>query len=193
LLVGQAEARAAGEQAVLGVARHQLRCDFRRLPIRRRHHDGFLQRLHVPAEADELRRQPVEQLGVTRRLGLRTEVLRRLHEAVAEELFPSAVHPHTRGQWIFRRHQPLREAEAIRRRASGERRQHSRHARADLVAFLVVFTTHEDESVAGLRDFLHHHRGRELRFVVVHGFLRSGDGGIGGLHGAFSVGAEKLR
>ena len=45
----------------------------------------------APLAAIELRRQPVEQLGMGRRRALRAEVLAGLDEAAAEELLPGAV------------------------------------------------------------------------------------------------------
>ena len=62
-----------------------------------------VQRLDVPAGADELGGQPVEQLGVAGRLALHAEVLGGLHQAGAEELLPGAVDRHAGRQRVVRR------------------------------------------------------------------------------------------
>ena len=76
--------RPACEQPVVGILRQQLRRHARGLPVRRTHHDGLLQRFHVPAGPDEFGREPIEQLRMRRRFALRAEILGGLHDADAE-------------------------------------------------------------------------------------------------------------
>ena len=93
-----------------------------------------MHRLDVPAGADELGRQPVEQLGVRRRLALDAEVLGRLDQARAEMVLPDPVDGHAGRQRVVGTSQPARQAEAVARRAGGQRRQARRDARLDLLA-----------------------------------------------------------
>ena len=94
----QAEARAAREQAILGILLEERRRHLRRLSIGRRRHDQALHRADVPPRADELRRQPVEQLGMHGRLALHAEVFLRLDDADAEIHLPEAIHGDARGE-----------------------------------------------------------------------------------------------
>ena len=72
--------RCPRQQAVSRIPRPELGSRLRRLPIGRRRHDQPQQRLRVPARILIVDRQPVEQLGVARRLALRAEVFFRLDE-----------------------------------------------------------------------------------------------------------------
>ena len=69
-----------------------------RLAIRRRGHDQPVQRLEPPAARHELARQPVEQLGMRRRLAQPAEVARCGHEPLAEMILPDPVDDHPRAQ-----------------------------------------------------------------------------------------------
>ena len=73
----------------------------RRLPIRRARHDqSSACAFTSQPDADELGRQPVEQLRMARPLALRAEVLDRLDQAGAEVHLPVAVHRHARRQRV---------------------------------------------------------------------------------------------
>jgi chemotaxis response regulator CheB len=64
------EPRAAGQQAVVGVALDKLGTDLRGLLIGGRGHELLHKPFHVPLRGDQLGRQPVEQLRVRRQLPL---------------------------------------------------------------------------------------------------------------------------
>ena len=113
-------ARTARQQTVLRIFLQQLRRHLRRLSISRAHHDGLLHRLHVPAVAHELRRQPVQQFRIRRPLALRAEIFHGLHQPHAEIHLPEPVHRHARGQRVRRIHQPLRQPQTVvRQRPAG--------------------------------------------------------------------------
>ena len=189
---GQTETRAAREQTILRIARGEFGRDLRGLLIRRAQHEHFLQRLHVPTEPHEFRREPVEQFRMRRMIRLRTKILRRLHEADAHEFFPLAVHPHARRERVRGIDEPAREAEAVRRRTRGHWRQHRWQARLHGVALLVVFAAHEQERVARRGQFLHHHRGGQARLQIIHRLFRGGGRGLGALHGVVEIRAVKF-
>ena len=88
------------QEPVPRVFRLQLGPDLRRLAIRRRGDDQAEQGLRVPARAHVLAGQPVEQLGMARRLALGAEVLLGLDQADAEQLRPEPVDGDARGQRI---------------------------------------------------------------------------------------------
>ena len=183
----EAEARAAGEQAVVGVFLEHLGRHRRAALVGRAGHDQLVHRLHVPLAVDEFHRQPVEQLGIARPFGLRPEVLRSLHEADAEEAFPGAVDPDAAGQRVFPVDEPAGEAQAVVRFAGGHRREGAEEGAFDLGADLVVFAAKEHEGVTRLRQFLHdHHRHRRGERGVVR-LLGGGD--LGGRLGAGMLGA----
>ena len=76
----------------------------------------------VPSGADQLGREPIEELGMRRRLSLDAEVLGRFDEARAEMVLPDPVDGDARCQWIFRRSQPTGQAQSITRDTVGQRR-----------------------------------------------------------------------
>ena len=102
---GQALTRTARQQPVVGIALAQCRGGRRGLAIGRRRHDQALHRPHVPPGADELGRQPVEQLGMLGRLALHAEVFLGLDDAVAEIGLPEAIDGDARGERMLR-HRP---------------------------------------------------------------------------------------
>ena len=159
----QAEARPAREQPVLGILLEQRRRRLRRLAVGRRRHDQPLHRPDVPAGADELGRQPVEQLRMHRRLALHAEVFLRLDDAVAEVHLPEPVDRDARGERMLR---DRRATCASVRRLSGapsrQRRQHRRHAglrpsRSGCGSRRAPST----KRVARLLHLRHDHRGRD--------------------------------
>ena len=77
------------------------------------------QRLDVPARVDELARQPVEQFGMTGPLALHAEVVAGLDQALTEQLLPEAIDHHARGQRMVGLGEPLRQPQAVLRRALG--------------------------------------------------------------------------
>ena len=102
-----AEARPARKEPVLGIDLELVFTDPGGLPVRRRRHHQADQLFDVPAGLAEFHGQPVEQLRVRRRLALRSEIFRRLHQAGSENLLPEAIDRDARGQRIGRIDNPL--------------------------------------------------------------------------------------
>ena len=89
---------------------------------------------------------------------LGAEVLRRRHDAAAEEHLPVAIHRHARRQRMVRVGQPARQAEPVARRVLRERRQRRRRVAADgPVLRGVVVAAGEDIRLSRLRHLLHRH------------------------------------
>src|SRR5690348_12651936 len=65
--------------------------------------------------SDELARKPVEQLGVGRRLTLRAEVLRRLHQPAPEEDRPEAIHRDAACERMVRPCEPFSQSQPVAR------------------------------------------------------------------------------
>ena len=131
------------------------------------HHDHLLQRLHVPAKADELGCQPVEQLRVAREVRLQAEILGRFDDPHAEELFPVAVDGYPCGERIGGAHDPPGQTEPVHRRALGQGRQGGGQAGKDLLAALIVLAADEKKCLSRLRQFGHHHDRRQLSFKIL--------------------------
>ena len=198
----EAEARTAREEPVLGIALDQFRRDRGTLPVGIAHDEKFDHRLHVPGlrrlsvyrwkngRGDKFHREPVEQLGVHRPLGLRAEVFGGLDDADAEEALPLAVDPDPRGERMIARDEPLREAETILRRTRRERRQCGGEMATHFVGGAVVFTAFEDKGLPSLGPFLHHHHTRQRLLIIDPLLFRGGKGGGGPLHGMIGIGAE---
>ena len=64
--------------------------------------------LHVPAALHEFDGQPVQQLGIRRRLALRSEVVQDLGNSRPEEELPQSIHEDPRGQRVVAIHEPVR-------------------------------------------------------------------------------------
>src|SRR5207247_5315354 len=64
---------------------------------------------------------------------------------------------YTRHQRVFGREQPLGEAESVRRRIRGKRRQRLRCVQGDLFTVRVVSAAFQKVSRLGLRQLVHHH------------------------------------
>ena len=94
------------QQGVARVAIGQVGPVPRRLTVSRGGDDQPDQALPAPAGRHELRRQPVEQLGVRRRFALEAEVLRRGDQAPAEELLPDRIDGHAGGERVGRVDEP---------------------------------------------------------------------------------------
>ena len=80
-----------------------------------------MQCFHRPAVVDEFARQPIEQLRVRGRIGLRAEVAARAHQPRAKERSPGTIDGHASDQRIGVADQPAGEFQAIlgqRRRCS---------------------------------------------------------------------------
>ena len=80
------------EQRVRGVGLHALGTVVAGLLVGRGQHDDLVQLLDAPAVGDKTRRQPVEQLGMRRRVGAHAEIAGRADEARAEVPGPDTVH-----------------------------------------------------------------------------------------------------
>ena len=68
-----------------------------------------MQRFEPPALANQLRRQPVEQLGVRRWLPAHAEIAGRGDDPPAEVMLPETIHDHPRGQRVIRPREPGRQ------------------------------------------------------------------------------------
>ena len=170
----QTVARSAREPDVFRIVRHDLGRGEAALPVGLREHDGFEERLHIPAGADKLAGEPIEQLGIFGAVALAAEVIDGFHEAAAEEGLPETIHRHAREQRMARVGQPAREAEAVARLVGGKRRERRGSVGADGGATLIVFAPLENVGGPGLRQFAHHHD--VLRLVGEFG-LRGARGG----------------
>ena len=78
-----------------------------------------------------------------RRLALRSEIFRRLHQAGPENLLPEAIDRDARGQRIGGIDNPLSEAEPVARQRCGHGRQHGGYRRRDLLARLIVLAAEQ--------------------------------------------------
>ena len=79
--------------------------------------------LHRPAPIRELAGQPVEQLGMRRRIGLRAEITTRAHEPCAEERPPRAVDRDAADERVALADEPPGEGQTISRLPFGKRRE----------------------------------------------------------------------
>ena len=92
----------APEQAVVGIGLEVRRVARAAELVGAAEHDRADELLHRPAVAHELHGERVEQFGMARLLAGRAEIIRRAHEALAEEMQPDAIHQHARGERIRR-------------------------------------------------------------------------------------------
>src|SRR5690349_6693362 len=65
-----------------------------------------MQCFDTPAARDELRREPIEQFGMTRLRATYAKIIRCRDDALTEVQIPSAVRHDARGKWIARVRQP---------------------------------------------------------------------------------------
>src|SRR5262245_6056577 len=151
-------ARAARQQAVFWVFLAQFGSDLRRLTVRRRGHDQFLHRLHVPAGTDEFRRQPVEQFGMDGRLALRAEILDGFDNAVAEIHLPETIDRDARGQRMIRIDKPSGQCQTVDLLVFLQRRKNCGDSRRDILGLVAVIAAREDECVARFAELHHDHR-----------------------------------
>ena len=86
-----AVATLARVQLIAGIDLVQFFVRNGRLLVRAGRHEQPHDVFHVPVVLDKLRRQPVEQLGVRRRLALPPEVIEPRRQAGAEEKLPHPV------------------------------------------------------------------------------------------------------
>ncbi len=80
-----------------------------------------------PSPSRQLDRQPVEKLGVSRRLPLGTEFLAGHHQARAKNLLPAAIGNHPGRQRILLGHQPASQGQAVDLAPRRERRERGRN------------------------------------------------------------------
>ena len=64
--------------------------------------------LHVPTAVHEFDSQPIQQLGIRRRLALRPEVVQNLGDPRPEKELPQSIHEDPRGQRVLSIHEPIR-------------------------------------------------------------------------------------
>ena len=101
----------APQQAVVGVDAGEARIVVGAEPVGAAGQDQAVKCLQAPAVLDEPVGQPVEQLGMGRRLAHRAEVARGSHQADAEVVLPDPVDDHASRQGVGRVDQPVRQGE----------------------------------------------------------------------------------
>ena len=102
------------EPAIVGIERGIARVEIARELIGLREHDLAVDRLDRPAAGDEPGGEPVEQLGMTRRLAAEPEVGRRGDDSPAEVVLPDPVDHHAGRQGIARAESASAPARAAR-------------------------------------------------------------------------------
>ena len=147
---GQAEARAAGEELVLGVLGEQGGGDGGVLTIGLAHDDELEGTLEIPAVLDQVDGEPVEEFGVDRTLTLQAEILGGAHESLPEQHLPKVIHSHAGGQGVILGGQPAGQAEARARFVRGPAGERLRNIRIHFVAMLIPHSADEHEGVARL-------------------------------------------
>ena len=116
--------------------------------------DGAQYRFHVPAATDKFRRQPVEQLGMRRRIPLGAEVAEAADDAVAEHLRPQAIDRHPRGQRMIGPVQPPCQPQPIIRSILRQARQDRRHPTLDFLPRPLKIAADQHLRLPRLRHFL---------------------------------------
>ena len=162
----------------------------RGLAVSGAHDHIFHGALHVPLVLAEIHSEVVEELGVGGQFALQPEILGGFDDAIAEELLPEAVHLHAGGEWVFRSHRPLGEAEAVFRGILRHRWESGRGgalARAVLER-LVVGAAVEDIGLNGSRALFHHHYARGAVVEMVFEVVGAGEIEAGGGRLAAGVG-----
>ena len=112
----------------------------------------------------ELDGQPIEQVRVGRQLAADAEIVRRFHQAEAENLFPVAIDRHPRRQGIGGAHEPVGQLQAVGRAGPAWRLEQGRHAGADLLALVEEVAANQDVRLAPLlgRQLAQDRRGHRL-------------------------------
>ena len=93
-----------------------------------------------------------------RRFALRAEILRSLHQPVAEEHLPEAIDRHASRQRILRADKPASQSQPVVRPRFWHRRQHRGNAAVDSLSLGVIGAALQHEGRPRLRQFLHHHQ-----------------------------------
>ena len=163
-LAGGTEARAAGDQTIVGVAFVALRIARGGLAVGAGVQEEREHLLRIPAAGDELAREPVEQLRMDGQVALAAELLARTHDAHAEDRFPETVHRDARGERVVAADDPAGETETILRISIIPARQVRRHAFVDLVAegLPVAAELHEGLATLVRGKVLHDRHGHGL-------------------------------
>ncbi len=102
LLAFQSATGEMPEPQVLGVFPRRRSLGHARHPVRIRQHDEPVQMLEAPAMVDQLARQVIEKLGMSRLLALLAEVVGGAHDRPCEMPAPDAVDQHPRHHRVFR-------------------------------------------------------------------------------------------
>src|SRR2546423_1442928 len=155
---GKPKSWPSGKQAIFRIALDELVRSSRGLAVRRRSNNQPLHSLHVPAAADELRGQPVEQFRMAGRFALGAKVFGGLDDSGPEILLPILVDHHARGERIRRIENPFCEAQPVLRQILRHWRKERGNTRRDLLTSIVVLTAAKHESIAWLGHLRHDHR-----------------------------------
>ena len=154
----------APEQEVLGIRGAARGVVERPLPIRRGAEDHPMQRLERSACGEQLRRQRIEQLRMTRTDAAEAEIIGRGHEPPPEVMVPEPVDDHSRGQRVLGRRHPGRQSAAaagrIQTRGRVDRRririEHRDEAGGDFLARLGEIPLVEQVGRGGIRSRIPH-------------------------------------
>ena len=184
------EAALPRELRVVGILEAQVRRVARRALIRVRQRDALERLLDVPAAVEEVRREPVEHLGMRGVRALRAKILERRDEAAAKHDFPQAIHEHARDERVVARREPLGEIEARGAAVPGlhaaQRHGHRRlHRRAGIIQPVAARQHAHHAWLDGHRDHRARHRfveALELRLdggdLFAHGFQQRREGPV---------------
>ncbi len=162
---GEAEARTAREEAILGVLFEEFGGDFGGLAVGGRGHDQALHGLHVPVTL-KLGGEPVQDVALYGLVALGAEILGGLDEAGAEMKLPVAIDGDARGEGVLRAEEPLGEAQTIRGGVLGHGRKHRRDAGSYLLGLVAIVAAGQDEGVARLGHLGHDLRRRDFFFSL---------------------------
>ena len=169
----QAHPRSSCQQAILRILLKQFRSYSGRLPIGCAHDNHLLQRVDVPAGADELGGQPVEQLRMSRPFSLEAKVIDRLDEACPKVHLPIPVDGHACCQWVRWIDQPAGESQPVVWNIGGQRRETGWDARSRFFAAFVIGASNQNESITRRLHLFHHHGGGKAFYQLLSLFTQS--------------------
>ena len=127
-----------------------------------------MHRLEAPIAGDELRGQPIEQLGVRGQRTLGAEVVLCLDNSAAEVTLPDAVHRYPGRQWVFLAYEPAGHVEAGIAFLFRKGGQHRRGAGPNLNALVQKLAAQEHVCRPGRRQLPHHEGARDFGLDLLY-------------------------